>query len=407
MNKIKFIILNLLGYIKNLFYKRDKSIVLFGAWFGKKFADNSRYLFQYLSENKKTLNLTHVVFVTRNEELLKELREMGYEAFSMDSEESIYFHKKAYYHIICNTVVAGNGLDSDMLSLYSCGAKRINLWHGLGGIKGVNFASKEHLNFKKAHPFLCGVKEFLHSLKIYRVFAMLPGGWGECFYLSTTPFETEIMKKYFHLKDKYFINSGYPRNDISYPLLESEKQIIEKLKTKSKVFLYMPTFRNNIENFISPLTKEVISYLEENNILWVEKKHSADKTNILSDVKSDAVLSLPDSFDATLLLPHIDLLLTDYSSVSWDALYHSKPVIFYTPDYDYYINSDRGFVLSPEEFLIGKKAENPQELLEILKESNNNIQGLIPSDYPKIFEKIWGKKMSCSEIWTDILKSVK
>ena len=82
---------------------RDNSIVLIGAWFGNRFADNSRYLFQYLSENKVALGLTHVIWVTRSSSVCKTIRQMGYECYMMDSEESIAYHKKAGIHIICNS----------------------------------------------------------------------------------------------------------------------------------------------------------------------------------------------------------------------------------------------------------------------------------------------------------------
>ncbi len=405
MNKLKFLISNIIGQVKALFAKRDKGVVLFGAWFGKRFADNTRYLFQYLSENKEKLGLKNVVWVSRERALVEELCQMGYEAYEMDSEESVYFHKKAYYHIICNTTVSGGGLDSDILSAYSCGAKRINLWHGLGGIKGVNFASREHLSFKKEHPFLCFLKEFLHSLRVYRVFAMLPGSWAECYYLSTTPFETEIFNKYFQMPKKYYIESGYPRNDVSYKLRESEKEVIDLIKTKNKTVLYMPTFRSSNDNFTPPLAdSRLVRLFEEKGWLWIEKKHSADKTNLLNETESNAVLRLNFDFDANTILPFVDAVVTDYSSVSWDALYHSKPTVFYMPDYDYYMNSDRGFVLSPEEFLIGPAAKSADELLKVFSENAQDFSKMLPENEEEIFKKVWGRKMTCEEIWNDILK---
>ena len=48
MNLIKNI-----GYLfMSLFYKRDKKIVIIGAWFGDSYSDNSRALYEYLSLNK-------------------------------------------------------------------------------------------------------------------------------------------------------------------------------------------------------------------------------------------------------------------------------------------------------------------------------------------------------------------
>ena len=126
---------NIIMAIRSVFWKRQRDIVLFGAWFGDKFADNSRFLFQYLSENKDALNLKHVVWVTRKEKVLKTLRAMGYECYMMDSPESIKYHKQAFMHIVCNSTANSKGFIPDIDIRYSFGAKRINLWHGVGVVK--------------------------------------------------------------------------------------------------------------------------------------------------------------------------------------------------------------------------------------------------------------------------------
>ena len=92
---------NLYTIFKNFGIRRDKNVVLIGAWMGLKFADNSRFLFQYLSENVNSLNLKKVIWITRNPEVKKTLDNMGYESFIVGSEESNYWHLKAGIHIVC------------------------------------------------------------------------------------------------------------------------------------------------------------------------------------------------------------------------------------------------------------------------------------------------------------------
>ena len=103
IRKVMVFIYNIGMAFTSLFWKKDKNAVLIGSWFGEKFADNSRFLFQYLSDNKKELGLSHVGWVTRSEQVFNELSDMGYEVYMMDSRESIQFHKKALYHIICDS----------------------------------------------------------------------------------------------------------------------------------------------------------------------------------------------------------------------------------------------------------------------------------------------------------------
>ena len=61
-------------------FRRDMQTVLFGAWFGEKFSDNPRFLFQYLSENRSALGLNRVVWVTRDEAVCETIREMAQSA---------------------------------------------------------------------------------------------------------------------------------------------------------------------------------------------------------------------------------------------------------------------------------------------------------------------------------------
>lgn len=407
MNKIQIIIGNIIGETKYLFKGRDKSVVLFGSWFGNRFADNSRYLYQYLSENKEKHGLTHVVWVTRNQAICDELVSLGYEAYMMDSEESVHYHKIAKFHIISNgrEVVGNKG--ADILPEYSNGAIRINLWHGIGGIKGVNFCSKEYMEAKAKQPILYTLYEIATQLRLYRLFAFLPGGWGDVYYLSTTPFATESFKKYFMLPDKFYIESGYPRNRSIYKLLKSEQEVVERVKNSKRTILYMPTFRDNNANYTAPLSDgRVVDLLKENGWTWIEKKHGADQSNLLGAVGVENVLQLPGDFDASVIMPHVDAVITDYSSASWDGLYFKKPIIFYMPDFDYYANQDRGFVLKPEEFLIGPDVYSIDELVELFQKNKEDFNQMLPENEDEIFKKVWGKEMECSEIWEDICKKV-
>ena len=407
MGKLDIIKNNIIGEIKSVISPKDKSIVLFGAWFGNRFADNSRYLYQFLSENKGKYGLTHVVWVTRNVELCNELVQMGYEAYLMESKESLYYHEKAGIHIICNSSNDASGKPADILAKYSNGAVRINLWQGIGGIKGVGYVSNAYLEAKAQRPLFYAIKETLEKIKLYRLLVQAAGGWGDVYYLSTTPFATDGFKKYFELPNKYYIESGYPRNQKSTRLRKSETEVVDRVKTSKCSILYMPTFRDDNSHYVSPLsTDSVLKQLEKDGWLWIEKKHGADKTNLLGDVESANVMRLDSDFDASVILPHVDLVITDYSSVSWDALYYRKPVMFYMPDFDYYLNQDRGFVLKPEEFLIGPAVFSIEELTETLEKHMDDFSKMLPQNEEQLFEKVWGKEKDCAEIWEDLSKKI-
>ena len=56
-NRIRVIINNIIWLFQSWGWHKDPSIVVMDSWFGQKFADNPRFLFQYLSENKSKLGL--------------------------------------------------------------------------------------------------------------------------------------------------------------------------------------------------------------------------------------------------------------------------------------------------------------------------------------------------------------
>lgn len=45
--------------------KSNKHKIIIGGWFGKRFADNSKALYLYLSQNKGKYNLEKVIYATR------------------------------------------------------------------------------------------------------------------------------------------------------------------------------------------------------------------------------------------------------------------------------------------------------------------------------------------------------
>ena len=236
IRKLKYLRTNCFMKIQSTLWKREETTILFGAWFGHKFADNSRFLFQFVARNKEKLGFKHVVWVTREKDLCQELNEKGYEAYMIDSKESINMHKTAKYHVVCNRPYNADDYEGDILGEYSYGAVRINLWHGVAG-KGVGFGSNEYKRLKQSHKLLYGAEEALiRNSKLYRELVQYPGGWGNAYYLSTTKLETKVLKNNFLLPEPYYIESGYPRNCDCIELLDKEDKFYPYLDVEDKRF---------------------------------------------------------------------------------------------------------------------------------------------------------------------------
>jgi CDP-glycerol glycerophosphotransferase len=114
---------NLVTIFLNLFVRKDSKVIVVGGWFGKRFADNSRYFFLYLNKHKAVYGLDKIIWITRSDEIYDMLQREGFDVAKAWSLKSIYFHLKAKYHVI-------DQYNDDINGYFSFGSVRINLWHG-------------------------------------------------------------------------------------------------------------------------------------------------------------------------------------------------------------------------------------------------------------------------------------
>jgi len=402
--RFKMFFLNFWYAFQSLFYKKDEKSVLFGSWFGEKFADNTRYLFQYMADHKQELGLHHVGWVTRSEKVFNQLKSMGYEVYMMGTPESAAFHKKAGYHIICDSSDAFNPtVKTDIETKYSWRAKRINMWHGVIGFKGVGYASADYALRKKRHPFAYRINELLHKSSLYRRFFESAGGWGDCVFLSTTEDAADRLKKYFALPDDHFILTAFARVCGVNNLLPDEQEIVDKIKSHRQCILYFPTFRGASSTFDANQTSVLLEeYLNSHDVLFIQKFHSAGANRNAGMIERGNIITLPHDFDINTIIPYASLLITDYSSVMGDAMYYDVPLLYYTPDIVEYTSKDRGFVINPQDIMCGPQVSDSSALtgsvaciLESTYEPDERYQAIKAEYYRD------DKEMG--DIWTDIV----
>lgn len=370
MMKVIRLFENLFFSLRSLFYKRDKQIVLFGAWFGNSYSDNSRFFYEYLSNNKDKFKLKKVVWVTYNKKICEEIRHNGYECYLMDSKESIYYHKKAKYHIICNSSYSTKVAKADINTKYSYGAVKINLWHGVGAIKRVGFNkdNNETLSSK------------LKKIDIVR-YLYITGGWDRCFYLVTSAIVKRQMMEMTRLASKYFLNGIYPRLCGGVKLLNNEKYVIDLMEKYKGIILYAPTFRpDNIDVDLNICSKEMKNYLEKNNYMLLIKAHGFSKD--ITYEKKENILYLDQQFDINVVLNKIDILITDYSSIALDVYYYGGKVLFYLPDYNQY-KKIVGLTDEAKEIFNGNECFTIDEIINKLEKDDIN-------DASKVKMKYWG-----------------
>lgn len=342
----------------NLFIWRDKRVVLVGSWMGDKFMDNPRFFYQYLFAHKDEYAIKKVIWVTRNENVFQMLREEGYEVYMMHSRKSVYYHFKAGVHITCNINYPVKGYAGDLMGQLSGHAKKINMWHGIP-LKAGKSTGKNNTN-----RGLSG--KLRYTLRNSKLFCAIftPGHWDRAYMLSAGETCTKRISEFCGVDPKRFIPSGYPRHCLAEQFLPTEQQVVERMQASRKSILFVPTFREQGE-VPQPLCDPAFrSFLAEQDYLWIEKPHPASPKLADVDGLGDQVLILESHFDINVILPFVDILITDYSSAIYDAMAFDKSVLYYLPDYENYANNERGFLCDYQALVGNFGARNTSELME-------------------------------------------
>ncbi|MCE5515779.1 CDP-glycerol glycerophosphotransferase family protein [Staphylococcus pseudintermedius] len=227
----------------------------------------------------------------------------------------------------------------------------INTWHGTP-LKHMGFDVKNNLKGSQNT-----MKNFLAS----------------DYMISPNAHTTNIFNHAFKLDGLYsgeILEMGYPRIDltINTTAKEARKYLAEHLNLKKKpIILYCPTWRgknvNDPENSLLNVFEEIKLLNQKLPYQVLVKVHPFvySKAKEMPELKPYLV---PDFLDTNQLMPAVDLMITDYSSIFFDFLVTDKPIVFYVPDLDKYQN-ERGVYINLCA-LPGPVADNIQDVITLV-----------------------------------------
>lgn len=194
----------------------------------------------------------------------------------------------------------------------------------------------------------------------------------------TSKFEQDIVTKNFGYAQENVPILGFCRWDV----LENRAS-----ETEKKI-LIMPTWRSWLEEqgnevFVnSQYCKCYRSLLENKELENFLKKHKVKLVFHIHPKMREYLNAFQEKNERVELIPHgsrqlnelimeCSMLITDYSSVSWDVYYLGKPVIFYQFDYELYMKA-HGSYIDMEKELFGDRCLTEKELAEKIKEYVRN-----------------------------------
>jgi len=386
INKIKYWgqLIMLPVYWLSFITPRSKYIWLFGSTFGRRFADNPRYLYLYASQHKDefcgsrckdskggigSCTKLRPIWISRSKEVVKFLTNNGYEAYYNHSLKGIWYCLRGHMYIFDN-------YSKDISFWLSGGAVKFNLWHGIP-LKKI-----------QADNIFDTVRHPKNRWELFKTFPRRLSDEKKHHYVLTT---SKFMKPIFQsaFRTRHIFTTGYPRIDsfigsqIQNIYTKQEKSALEQIKLfkkkykGSKMIYYMPTFRDSEIQFFDVVNlRKFQKFLEENYLLFCIKLHPKSKLkNKFTYTKYNNILNIDADTDPYVFISVSDALVTDYSSIYFDYLFTGKPIIFFNYDLETYLKNSREMYFDYEEYTPGAKVSNQQDLEKELfrvKEKKDN-----------------------------------
>ncbi|SJZ41929.1 CDP-glycerol glycerophosphotransferase, TagB/SpsB family [Pilibacter termitis] len=370
------------------------------------FSDNNTHLLNELAnfyENRL------VVCYTKN--TLKEalrLEKLGVEILCLDEKRTLFrkilpILSKTKLILADNYFVVLGGIEMHPE------VKVIQLWHAVGAMKkfGWDAVSTAQKSANDKARYTSVYAKFTHfvvaSEKMARVFeqSWLAG--------------PEKMLKF-----------GNPRCDVYFDkefLKKSKEKFLETLPEakEKKVIMYAPTFREAGFGKVPLGLKQMNAFLERENLLLYVRLHPKE-IGLQKEIQGySSICSSIGILQLEEILPNIDLLISDYSSVPFEYTL-AKPegkLFFYVPDCEQY-EQEVGLSEGYREWVPGEIFETQGELMRAIQEFAHPKEEEISEDVARpsfkrvpitfaAFNQLWNTKNNgmATQRLMDYLKAMK
>lgn len=326
---LRNVIFKIIFFLPSYLIPRNKSVWLFGS-FGGSFNDNAKYFFIFVNEHHPEIK---AIWISNNKQTIRFLREKGLNGYYKWSWQGLYYCLRGKVYIY-------NAYVSD-INIWTVGkAIKVNLWHGIP-IKKIEFDIEKGV---LSNIF----DESLMSKLLYMTHYVVPD-----YVLSTSDRVSTIFSSAFRVSLQNCLPFGYPRNWILKCDKDELIDFINKYETKDtmelinrlakykKVYIYMPTWRDDNTDFIkeSGIDFEILNEkLKERDCLMILKFHN--NTHLPENFNDFSnIVMLENKYDVYTILPFTDCLITDYSSIYFDYKTMNKEVIFFCFDLEKYLKN--------------------------------------------------------------------
>lgn len=360
---IKNVLVSMVYLFLSLFIKRDSKTIVFGSWAGDLYADNSKYLAEYILHKYPG---KYRLYWVGNKKIEGDIPE-GIGFLEKDTfRTGVYLLRAKYF--FCTQM---HRADICLFNVYA-NSVVIYLDHGLA----IKRWAMDALNYNGELEAKSIKKKLYHAIvgesKKYDYFATSSPLMDKV-YISSLQYRGSKADK--------MLKCGIPRNDYLIWNKNNQDEILRNKQKYSrllgfdsskKIILYTPTYRKveTQRRSFAMLEKstqdKLIQILNDNNAIILEKGHFVTQKRKNESGRSieDYVISITKPVDIQELDLISDVQITDYSGSFLDFILLDKPVIHYIYDYEYYRDIDTGLYYPIEEYAAGFYTKEEREVVE-------------------------------------------
>lgn len=317
-------------FFLSLIFPKSKNIWIFGAWFGHKFSDNSKTLFQYVNQNYS--EDISAYWVTKDKDFLDSSGHSGNIIYAF-SIRGIYLQLRA--KVFVSSV---NAFDFTV-PLTTPRNFIVQLWHGTS-LKKIGFQVPPKSRISRALNIIRSQTIDCYSMVV-----------------SSSTYTDNIYKEAFRIKESVLFRAQHPRCEEMYLSALEKETIREELGVgpDQKLWLYLPTHREEGRRADKNVTifeglKKYDKNFQAAKVKLIMKPHPYDLP-AFATVQSGKNVVLQNDFSEGLykILGAADGLITDYSSVLFDFSILGLPIVLFPYDLSSYIQNDRDLLVDIKE----------------------------------------------------------
>jgi len=357
-NRILENIVESVSPILDFIFPKDNYTIVLGSNSTRSVTGSPKAMFERIQKEHPRFN---AYFITKNPKRQGEIK--------ANTLHSLLVFLRARY------LVSSHGLTDFGIFRFSRRKKMIATWHGVA-LKGCGYEQKNLTKHSQRN-----LEEYVGKTT---------------FCISSSEYDSGILRKMFGYSEMQMKTTGRPRND---PLMVEKKReitllkkILPQLQGDETVILYGPTFRDKemvacgkdlrLFPFEDITGEKLDKFLSSNNIIILIRGHINETSMALSFASNRVIEFSTTTYEnVNDILPEVDILITDYSSMAYDFLLLDRPIYFFPYDIEDYTKY-RGLIVDdydywtpgPKIFSFAKFTEEVQKYLSGVSDGYEQIR---------------------------------